>query len=197
MKEATQCESLPCGSVYCGSPLWIKAAFTLRLLTFCWTDFFLRSAVSQHGGQVWLRGEESHSDTTNNVSSDGEITDRKLNERQAVFALVYSQSEKTFKCRRNVSHLPQAQAFNGTNNGDIVLKGKEERWKVSFAIFTLVTTNSLQDLQRFQTLQRQSSDPSGLCCCNSERTTEGQQANLIILEESSQSHWCVQIPRDK
>lgn len=64
---------------------------------------------------------------TNNVSSDGEITDRKLNERQAVFALVYSQSEKTFKCRRNVSHLPQAQAFHGTNNGDIVLKGKEER----------------------------------------------------------------------
>lgn len=64
---------------------------------------------------------------TNNVSSDGEITDRKLNERQAVFALVCSQSERTFKCGRNVSHLPQAQAFHGTNNGDIVLKGKEER----------------------------------------------------------------------
>lgn len=101
------------------------ANFLLNSLVSSTQLFPSLAARCDSGGGVSFRQLQVQG--TNNVSSDGEITDRKLNERQAVFALVCSQSERTFKCGRNVSHLPQAQAFHGTNNGDIVLKGKEER----------------------------------------------------------------------
>lgn len=123
------------GSICCGNPAWIREAFKSQLQAFCWKYFFhplfysLEARCDSWGG-VSYRHNCGFKKSPNG-SSDEEITDRKLNERQAVFALLYNQREKTFMCHRNVIHLLLAWTFTVVQTMETLclkVKGRGQRF---------------------------------------------------------------------